>query len=134
MGDILKRFLPSLHDEVISGNIGRVMEILDRDPALVHAKTADKKTPLHLAASTGHRGIASVLLSAGADVNCRDAQGYTPLHGASMRGHSEIVSLLIDSGANVNAVARDEVTPLKLAIKHGHMKIELTLKRYGARR
>jgi ankyrin repeat protein len=51
-----------------------------------------------------------------------------------MRGHSEIVNRLIDSGANVNAFARDEVTPLKLAIKHGHMKIELTLKRYGARR
>jgi hypothetical protein len=37
-------------------------------------------TPLHLAVSNEQRSIASLLLSLGADVNCKDKQGNTPLH------------------------------------------------------
>ena len=44
-----------------------------------------------------------LLLSAGAEVDCRDQRGYTPLHIAVKKSADISALLLLDYGADVNA-------------------------------
>lgn len=69
-------------------------------------------TPLHLAARTGQKTVAELLLADGADVNAADESDETPLHLAAASGHLDMVLLLISHGANVNALDEDDATPL----------------------
>jgi hypothetical protein len=69
-------------------------------------------TPLHLAAGTGQKTVAELLLADGADVNAADESDETPLHLAAASGHLDMVLLLISHGANVNALDEDDATPL----------------------
>jgi ankyrin repeat protein len=51
------------------------------------------RTPLHYAASFGHRDMVLLLIESGADVHACD-QGDTPFSLARIRGHAEICDLL----------------------------------------
>jgi ankyrin repeat protein len=90
---------------------------------LVHARgRTDDDTPLHLAASEvslvvypcchwrlklimlvhessdcpqGHADLASVLISAGANVKAVDSTLYTPLHWAAGKGHLDVVKVRV---------------------------------------
>jgi ankyrin repeat protein len=68
--------------------------------------TADMKngyTPLHLAEfAVGHKKMAELLVSKGADVNARPASGATPLLFAVLRDQKDDAQFLLDKGANVN--------------------------------
>ena len=57
-------------------------------------------TPLTNAALRGHKEIAELLISKGADVNARDKSGFTPLNWASNQGHTAVVELLKMHGAS----------------------------------
>ena len=52
------------------------------------------KSPLHLAAKSGHDDILHYLLQGGANVNEERAEG-TPLHVAALYGKTDVVKLLI---------------------------------------
>lgn len=54
----------------------------------------DRRTPLHLAAASGHQDIVRVLLAKGADPSALDRWGATPADDAAQSGHAEISSLL----------------------------------------
>ena len=56
-------------------------------------------TPLHWAASYGHKDVAGVLIEAGADVNAKDKENKTPLAFAVGKDHKELVELLKQHGA-----------------------------------
>jgi ankyrin repeat protein len=71
---------------------------------------------LHLAAESGYKDVADVLLAAGARVDPRTTSDTTPLHQAAMNGHTEVVKLLIDAGADINAQDDNGVTPLDFAV------------------
>ena len=70
----------------------------------MNAEDAAGTTPLHRAAGQGHKGIAELLIAAGADVNAYADDYATVLHQAATGGHKEIVELLIANGAEVNAM------------------------------
>ncbi len=79
-----------------------VAALLEHDRDLLAARDNDGRTPLHLAASRGHRDVATMLLDAGAEVDALDAKKFTPLGSAmsELREATEDVALLLlDRGA-----------------------------------
>ena len=72
-------------------------------------------TPLHIAASRGHKEVAELLIAKGADVNAKDYRGNTPLHATASVGRREVAELLIANSANVNAKNKEGITPLDWA-------------------
>jgi ankyrin repeat protein len=107
------RLMMTICDAASSGDLEKVKALLKDDPGLVfHNANSWGETPLHVAASNGHRGVAEVLLANGADVNARDNSGRTPLHPSAWNGHKAVAELLLANGADVNARDKSGGTPL----------------------
>ena len=100
----------SIHVAAAVGNIETVKQHL-ADGTDVNAKNDGGLTPLLQAAANGHKEIAELLITKGADVNV-NVNGTTPLHIAAFNGHKEVAELLIANGADVNAKDEDGMTPL----------------------
>ena len=89
--------LIELIEAIEKGNIEAVKQHLAAD-ADVNAKDEEGLTPLHLAASWGHKEVAELLIANGADVNAKDNQGRTPLDVAIELKQTEITDLLRKHG------------------------------------
>ncbi len=82
---------------------------------------------MHMAAASGHREVAKLLLARKADVNAKDNDGMTPLHMAVAWHHNDVAQLLLANKAEVNAkdngsgIFRGR-TPLHWAVAHGGHK------------
>src|ERR1035438_2626878 len=76
-------------------------------------------TPLHEAAQRGSKGIAEVLLKAGADVNAKETHGCTPLNIAASGKQREVAELLLANHADPNAKSDIGQTPLHIAVNNG---------------
>lgn len=88
----------------------------------------DTSGPLHVACSWGHKEVAQILLSNGADVNAIKIWGVTPLGMAAECLRPEMMQMLLDHGANIGLVSLArvlseyrEAVGMKLAgyYKHG---------------
>jgi len=87
-----------------------------------------ESTPLHLAAATGQKDVAELLVAKGANVNDNSIEGATPLLSAALNGQMEVAEFLIAKGANLEAKTNDGVTPLHMAAQEGKTKmVELLL-------
>ena len=75
-----RAFLFGIHNAARMGNLGRVAEVLEKNPSLVNLRDASGNTPLHCAIGYFELGVVEKLLAHGADVNAPDANGTTPLH------------------------------------------------------
>ena len=64
----------------------------------VNAKGKIGITPLHAAATVGHKEIAELLIAKGADVNAKNEDGRTPLDTTSIFNKTEIADLLRKHG------------------------------------
>jgi len=106
----------SIHDAALGDNIEAVKQHIAAGTD-VDAKTVlEKRTPLLLAATWGHKAIVELLIANGADVNAKDDMlGRTPLHRAAWNGHKEVAELLIAASAPLNAKDKHGFTPLHLA-------------------
>jgi ankyrin repeat protein len=101
--------------------------------ANVNAKDKLGKTPLHLAASSGHPDVVEMLITQGAGLEVKDSLGQTTLHLAVGADKQETVKLLLAKGANVNITDKEGRGPLWLAIHHrDSAKIADLLREYGA--
>src|SRR5205814_658986 len=107
------------------------------------AKSNQRITPLHLAASKGFLSVAETLLANGADSNAEmsgtaiepfhtdrgfgspDAAYFaaTPLHYAAGAGHLAIVRLLLNHKADVNAKSNGGLTPLFVAVEQDRLEV-----------
>jgi len=122
---------PELVDPILDANppldvfdaaaVGRTRgleELLDGEPGLATAWSADGFTALHLAAYFGQEDAAKLLLARGAepDAVARNAIiVVTPLHSAAAGAHPAIVKLLLAAGADPNARQPDGSTALDAA-------------------
>jgi hypothetical protein len=72
-------------------------------------------TPLHYAASNGHREVIKLLLENHAYIDAESPNGSTPLMMASMYGNPQSVKLLLDEGADPLLKNQGGLTALQFA-------------------
>ena len=91
--------------------------------ALVGQSRQEVNRALLVAALTGHRDIAKILLDNGAEVDTRADDGRTPLMLAATRGDTDLVSLLLASGADPTLIDRSGETAGTLALSKGYTEL-----------
>jgi ankyrin repeat protein len=108
--------------------------LLDGDPELATAVSADGFTPLHLAAYFGQEAMARILLDRGADPDAvsRNPMALRPLHSASVSRSLGIVRELVSRGATINARQHGGWTPLHAAAFNGDLPMAEYLIAHGA--
>merc|ERR1712086_426992 len=97
----------NIHEAAQKGNSDEVKLVLDFYPDRVNAENYDQTTvdgtPLHVAARHGQCEVAEILITAGADLNCRFGSSryfWTPLDRAKYNKHEDMVKLLEAAGAH----------------------------------
>ncbi|MBV8330985.1 MAG: ankyrin repeat domain-containing protein [Verrucomicrobia bacterium] len=90
---------------------------------LVGQSRQEVNRALLVAALTGHRDIAKILLDNGAEVDTRADDGRTPLMLAATRGDTDLVSLLLASGADPTLIDRSGETAGTLALSKGYTEL-----------
>jgi len=88
----------ALLTEVAEGRLEAV-KALCHDAVHANGADYDGRTPLHIAATYGHRNIVEFLLDTQADVNARDHFAHSALQEAEEHGHTEVAALLVARGA-----------------------------------
>ena len=129
----------SVYEAAAAGDAERVRELVDREPRLAGADSADGYSALGLAAFFKHRNVVKYLLVRGADVHNSSRQGrFTPLHSAVATDAGacdvEIVRALLDAGADPNARSASGGTPLHTTAFTGDRESAELLLQYGADR
>lgn len=110
-----------LHD------IPTVIEILNASPELIHSRSHEDETPLHLVVGNPMSALTdravplcNELIIRGADVAAVKSDGTTPLHLVVVRpwGYSfDLARLLLQAGADPHAQAEGGNTPLQSAVR-----------------
>jgi ankyrin repeat protein len=127
-----------LWDASITGNIGRIEELVKSEPDLVRERSPDGFTALHLAAFFGHPRAVQVLIDHGSDVLSRttNALNNQPLHaavaGRDVEGRLACARTLLAHGALVNKQQSGGFTPLMSAAQSGDQTLVILLLDHGA--
>jgi ankyrin repeat protein len=124
-------FCGPIHDAAKDGDLEKAQKLLKDNPALISSKDDFGWTPLHLAATYGHKPAAQLLLDNKADINAKDINGDTPLHLAAFYGYKDVVELLLDNKAASNSKNSKGKTPLYSAAHNGHKDIADLLRKRG---
>lgn len=126
-----------------SGDLARVRELIDRDPASIN-RVCDYGSyyigcgaPIKNAAARGHLEVVRFLLERGADPNLPE-EGIAPdghaLYSAAANGHYEIVELLLAHGARPNVEVESSADTLSRVIANGNQRMLELLCAHGAAR
>ncbi len=121
-----------IHRAARSGDLAKVRELVEKDPALIRLKDENGRTPLHWAARGVHFDLLRFLVEKGAEVGDADASGATALHSVAARGHLEACRLLVEKGAPVGAKNKDGAPPFYVAATAGNREIMEYLQAHGA--
>lgn len=121
-----------IHDVTKKGELQKLKQILKKTPGLINTQDKNMNTPLHYAASAGHKEIAEFLIASGANIQARNNYGWTPLHSSSYYGQEEIGRLLINKGIDINAPDIFRWTPLFRAIQGNRKNMVKFLVKHGA--
>lgn len=116
------------------GQTDELRSLVEKDPSLVNAHSAEGFTPLGLAVFFGHPETVQALLAAGADVNLTSSESMKmpPLGSAMAVQRNDIARLLIEHGANVNGKATNDLTALHTAAARGNLEAAKLLLEHGA--
>ena len=146
-------------EAVKDGALATVAQMLERDPALVNARSQSGISAVLMAIYYGEPGIADLLIAKGAPLDIFEAtaagrgervkellghdptlanayatDGFQPLGLASFFGHKNIADLLLEHGAEVNSASRNgqHVQPLHSAAASQQLEIVRALLAHGA--
>ena len=116
------------------GRVGRLRELLDADPELVRARSADDGTALHFAAFFRQPEATRLLVERGADLEAVASTfgDVTPLHSACASGERESARILLEAGADPNVRQQGGFTPLHAAAQSGDEELAQLLLDRGA--
>lgn len=146
-------------DAATQGDVAKVKEMLQADPALAQSRDEKGLSVVLKATYYGKRDVVEALLASGVELNVFEAaatgqterlrtlieqdpalvnsyspDGFAPLSLAVFFGHAETVDVLLAAGAEVSAPSREtmKLTPLASALAAGHNQIARTLIEHGA--
>ena len=105
----------TVHAAARLGMIDRLKELIEADPALVHAQGGDGQTPLHFASTIE---IAGYLVDHGADINARDVDHESTPAQYMVRSRPEIAQFLIQRGAKSDILMAAALGDLALIERH----------------
>jgi len=116
------------------GNLARVRELVEKNPARASSFSPDGFPVVALAAFLGHQEVVEYLAARGADINAPAANGsgYNALTGAVTSGHAAVVRWLLEHGANANYRYSAGYSPLLTAAANGRLDIARLLLAHGA--
>jgi ankyrin repeat protein len=98
--------IDSIHLAAQFGDLKQIKAFLEKGTD-INSKNKNGDTPLHIAVSCDHNGIAQLLINNGANVNAGDKGSYTPLYYAIWNLDKDMINLLISKGAEVNFSAQE---------------------------
>jgi len=112
----------------------RVRELVEKDSALLSARTPDGYHALEIAAFFAAPAALRVLLDAGANVNqaASNPMRVTALHAVAAGGRADLVQALLDYGADPNVRQLGGFTPLHAAVHLGDQAMAQALLAAGA--
>ena len=123
------------------GDLQRVRELLDEDPALANRPSdyvtyyLGSGTPLRNAAACGHNDVVKLLLARGADPN-QPEEGIAPkghaLYSAVYNGHHETARILLEAGAYPSPPVESSADALSIALGRKDDKMVELLCSYGS--
>ena len=125
-------FAQAIIPAATSGDLAKVRELVEKDPACVNVRGTDGRTPLHWAARGVHLEVLRFLVDRGADVNALDNNGTAPLHSVASRGNVEGIRILLAKGADIHMATADRNTLLHLAAQAGRVEAVRLLVARGA--
>ena len=116
------------------GDLERLAALLDAEPSLAGALSADGFTALHFAAFFAQPEAAALLLARGSTAGAHGTGWMTgtPLHSAATSGSVAVARLLLDAGADPNARQSHGWTPLHSAAQNGNAALTALLLERGA--
>lgn len=117
-----------IHAASRNGDIAQLNQAIGQKQNL-NAQDSLKRTPLHLAAWSGHPQAVKLLLAAGANVGLAATDGVTALHFACMKGQAECAQALLAGGARVHVANAKGQTPLHFAVQSGNERLVSSLLR-----
>ena len=124
---------PDVFQAIAAGNVALATELLDANPELARARSADGRTPLHFATAAGNLEMVTRLATRGAELS---APPESPLLAAiDVPDHETafgIAQFLIINASDPNARTRDGRSALQIARTRGYADIAELLIHRGA--
>ena len=111
-----------------AGDTAKVTQLLDADATLISARDAEKRTPLHHAASGGSVEVVKLLVKRGADPAARDKWNITAMERAALKGHNEIATMLMAAEPTEGG---EEEKPLYEKTRKRHREVQELLEEAG---
>ncbi|KAG0460821.1 hypothetical protein HPP92_021118 [Vanilla planifolia] len=121
-----------LHAAARAGDLRAVESICSSDPLAINSRDRHSRTPLHLAAWSGHANVVKYLCNHKADAGAAAMDDTSAIHFASQKGHVEVARILLSFGVSVKTTNRKGMTPLHFAVQGSHQELIKYLMRKGA--
>jgi len=131
---LLRGLQMDLAEASAAGELSRVKQLVEIDPAAANSFSADGFPLFALACFFGHLDTARYLAEKGADIHAAatNGTGYNALTASVAAGHTEIVKYLLARGLDPNHRYGPGFTPFLAAAADGHLEIVKLLLAHGA--